>query len=155
MKKNFCLFFLLSLLVLSGFAQKVVVTGLVTEASTKDPMPGVTIQVKGTTSGTITDLNGSYSIQVENGEVLVFSTIGMKTVERKVASSGAIDVMMEEDNVVLDQVVVIGYGTAKKSHLSGAVSSVGEKELNGEVTTNAATALQGKIPGGVGGEFQW
>lgn len=147
MKKNFCLFFLLSLLVLSGFAQKVVVTGLVTEASTKDPMPGVTIQVKGTTSGTITDLNGSYSIQVENGEVLVFSTIGMKTVERKVASSGAIDVMMEEDNVVLDQVVVIGYGTAKKSHLSGAVSSVGEKELNGEVTTNAATALQGKIPG--------
>lgn len=147
MKKRFYFFFFLCLFVLTGFAQEFSVTGTVTEASMKDPLPGVAIQVKGTTSGTITDMDGHYTIQVKNGDVLVFSSIGLKTVEKTVASTAPINVVMEEDNVMLDQVVVIGYGTVKKSHLSGAVSSVGAKELNGDVATNAATALQGKIAG--------
>lgn len=71
----------------------------------------------------------------------------MKQIERAVTSGAPINVAMEEDNIALDQVVVIGYGTVKKSHLSGAVSSVSAKELNGQVASNAATALQGKIPG--------
>ena len=71
----------------------------------------------------------------------------MKPVEKSVTSGSPINVSMEEDNIALEQVVVIGYGTVKKSHLSGAVSSVGTKELNGAVATNAGTALQGKIAG--------
>ena len=147
MKKRFYFFFLLCLLTLSGFAQEMKVTGIVTEASTGEPMPGVTIQVKGTTTGTISNVDGQYTIQAKTNDILVFSTIGMKTIERTVSSSAPINVAMEEDNVQLDQVVVIGYGSVKKSHLSGAVSSVGAKELNGNVTTSAASALQGKIAG--------
>lgn len=71
----------------------------------------------------------------------------MKQIERAVTSGAPINVTMEEDNIALEQVVVIGYGTVKKSHLSGAVGSVSAKELNGQVASNAATALQGKIPG--------
>lgn len=147
MKKIFCLFFFLGFLTLTGYAQEIKIAGVVTEGSTGEPLPGVTIQVKGTTSGTISDIDGKYNIMVEKGGVLVFSTIGMKTVEKIVTSASPINVTLEEDNVALDQVVVIGYGTVKKSHLSGAVSSVGKKELNGDVATSAATALQGKIAG--------
>lgn len=146
MKKILCFFFL-CLLTLSGFAQEINITGTVTEASTNEPMPGVTVQVKGTTTGTISNIDGKYTIQAKMNDILVFSTIGMKTIERKVTSNAPINVAMAEDNVQLDQVVVIGYGTVKKSHLSGAVSSVGTKELNGDVATSAATALQGKIAG--------
>ena len=71
----------------------------------------------------------------------------MKSIEKQVISNAPINVEMSEDNVQLDQVIVIGYGTVKKSHLSGAVSSVGTKELNGDVATSSATALQGKIAG--------
>lgn len=147
MKKRFYFFFFLCLLTLSGFAQTINLKGKVTEASTKETLPGVSIQVKGTTSGTISDMDGNYTLQVNKGDILVFSTIGMKTIERTVESDAPINVAMEEDNVTLDQVVVIGYGTVKKSHLSGAVGSVGTKELKGDIATNAATALQGKIPG--------
>lgn len=146
MKKILCFFFL-CLLTLSGFAQEINITGTVTEASTNEPMPGVTVQVKGTTTGTISNVDGQYTIQAKMNDILVFSTIGMKTIERKVSSNAPLNVSMAEDNVQLDQVIVIGYGTVKKSHLSGAVSSVGKKELNGDVTTSAANALQGKIAG--------
>ena len=150
MKQKFHFFvcsFLLCLLSISGFAQDFNVSGVVSEASTKEPLPGVNIQVKGTMVGTITDLNGKYEIHVKSGDILVFSTIGMKTVEKIITSSSPLNIALEEDNVMLDQVVVIGYGTVKKSHLSGAVSSVTAKDLNSAVASNAATALQGKIPG--------
>lgn len=147
MKKRFYLFFILCLITLSGFAQEIKVTGVVTEASSNEPLPGVTVQVKGTTNGTITNIDGQYTIQARKNDILVFSTIGMKTIEKQVISNTPINVTMAEDNVQLDQVIVIGYGTVKKSHLSGAVSSVGTKELNGDVTTSSATALQGKIAG--------
>ena len=147
MKKIFCLFFFLGFLTLSGFAQEIKITGVVTEGFTGDPLPGVTIQVKGTTTGTISDMDGKYTLMAKTGNILVFSTIGMKTVEKTITSNAPINVTLEEDNVALDQVVVIGYGTVKKSHLSGAVSSVGAKELNGDIATSAANALQGKIAG--------
>lgn len=79
----------------------------------------------------------------------------MKQIEKAVTSGTPINVSMEEDNIALEQVVVIGYGTVKKSHLSGAVGSVSAKELNGQVASNAATALQGKIPGVFSSQFQW
>jgi TonB-linked SusC/RagA family outer membrane protein len=149
MMKRLYMLFVSCLCTLFVLAQNVPVTGTVTEASSKESLPGVTIQVKGNSAvGTITDIDGHYSIAVEVGTVLEFSSIGMKTVERTVVSVGQkINVAMEDDNIALEQVVVIGYGSAKKSHLSGAVSSIGAKELNGQVTTDAANALQGKIAG--------
>ena len=80
MKKIFCLFFFLGFLTLSGFAQEIKITGVVTEGFTGDPLPGVTIQVKGTTTGTISDMDGKYTLMAKTGNILVFSTIGMKTV---------------------------------------------------------------------------
>lgn len=147
MKKIICLFFFLSFLAFYGYAQEIKITGVVTEGSTKEPLPGVTIQVKGKTAGTISDMDGKFTLMANTGDILVFSTIGMKTVEKTITSNAPINVTLEEDNVALDQVVVIGYGTVKKSHLSGAVSSVGAKELNGDIATSAANALQGKIAG--------
>ncbi|MDR1091107.1 MAG: TonB-dependent receptor plug domain-containing protein, partial [Prevotella sp.] len=147
MKKRFYIFFFLCLLSISGFAQEIKLTGIVTEASTKEPIPGVVIQVKGTGNGVISDIDGQYTIQVNRNDILVFSIIGMRTVEKTVTSDSPVNIAMEEDNVDLDQVVVIGYGTVKKSHLSGAVGSVGTKELRGDITTNVAAALQGKLPG--------
>lgn len=146
-KIYFLLLFFLCLVPIPLLAQAIDITGLVKEASTNEPLPGVTVQVKGQNTGTVTDMDGKFAIKAAKGDILVFSTIGMKTIERTIASAAPISVSLEEDNVTLDQVVVIGYGTVKKSHLSGAVSSVGAKELNGAVATNAGTALQGKIAG--------
>jgi TonB-linked SusC/RagA family outer membrane protein len=147
MKKKFYIFFFLCLLSIPGLAQEIKLTGIVTEASTKEPIPGVIIQVKGTGNGVASDIDGKYTIQANLNDILVFSIVGMKTVEKTITSDSPVNVALEEDNIALDQVVVIGYGTVKKSHLSGAVGSIGTKELRGDIATNAATALQGKLPG--------
>ena len=144
---HFLLFLFLCMASIPLAAQDIEVKGVVTEATTNEPLPGVTVRVKDKDTGTITDADGKYSIKAGKGNTLVFSTIGMKQIERAVTSGAPINVTMEEDNIALEQVVVIGYGTVKKSHLSGAVGSVSAKELNGQVASNAATALQGKIPG--------
>lgn len=144
---HFLLFFFLCLASIPLAAQNIEVKGVVTEAATNEPLPGVTVKIKGHDTGTVTDMDGKYSVKANKGAILVFSTIGMKQIEKAVTSSAPIHVSMEEDNIALEQVVVIGYGTVKKSHLSGAVSSVTAKELNGQVASNAATALQGKIAG--------
>ena len=146
-KIHFLLFLFLCMTSIPLAAQDIEVKGVVTEAATNEPLPGVTVRIKGKDTGTVTDMDGKYSIKVNKGSTLVFSTIGMKHIERAVTSGAPINVSMEEDNIALEQVVVIGYGTVKKSHLSGAVSSVSAKELNGQVASNTATALQGKIPG--------
>lgn len=146
-KIHFLLFLFLCMASIPLAAQDIEVKGVVTEATTNEPLPGVTVRVKGKDIGTVTDTDGRYSVKADKGSTLIFSTIGMKQIERAVTSGAPINVAMEEDNIALDQVVVIGYGTVKKSHLSGAVSSVSAKELNGQVASNAATALQGKIPG--------
>lgn len=128
------------------FAQETTVSGTVTEAVTREPLPGVAVQVKGVTTGTLTDIDGKYSIKASEGETLIFSQVGLQKQEVVVTSS-IIDVVMQEDIISLDQVVVIGYGAVKKSHLSGAVNSLSSKELNADMFTSAASALQGKIPG--------
>ena len=139
-KIHFLLFFFLCLASIPLVAQNIEVKGVVTEATTNEPLPGVTVKVKGKDTGTVTNMDGKYTVKANKGDILVFSTIGMKSIEHTISSNAPINVSMEEDNVALEQVVVIGYGTAKKS-------SVGAKELNGAVATNAGTALQGKIAG--------
>lgn len=121
------------------------VTGSVTD--NMGPLAGVSIVVKGTTNGTVTDVDGNYSIEVPTGSVLQFSYIGYNMKEIVVGNQTHIDVKMSEDNQLLDEVVVIGYGTQKKVNLTGAVSSVKGEVLNERTFNNSTTALQGMAPG--------
>ena len=131
MKKNLftlCMMLLLSML---SFAQgSLTISGVVTEKKTGEPIIGASILLKGQSSGTITDFNGNYSIpNVPSGATLVFSYIGMKTQEVKVTASSKLDISLEEDNQLIDEVVVIGYGIQRKSDLTGSVGAVKSKDL--------------------------
>lgn len=112
-------------------------------------LPGVSVSVKGTTTGTITSTDGTYTIGVPaSGKTLVFSFVGMKTTEVAVGNQTQINVTMVEETIGLEEVVAVGYGTQKKTTLSGSVSQVkGDDVLKGKATTNIASALQGEIPG--------
>src|SRR5690606_14949552 len=106
-------------------AQTLQVTGTVTAAADGKPLPGVTVTIQGTTTATSTDDSGIYSITVpEAGATLVFTQLGMATQQVVVTTSGTINVSLEEDSSTLEEVVVIGYGTQKKSVVTGAITSV-------------------------------
>ena len=137
---------LLSLLPAFGFAQSVNLKGVVYD-ETGIPAMGVNILKKGTVEGTITDLDGNFEISVQKGDVLVFSYIGYVTQEVTYNGQPKLDVKLKEDSEKLDEVVVIGYGTMKKSDLTGAISSVDVEELTSRATTNPAEALQGRVAG--------
>ncbi len=127
--------------------QQLRVTGKVT-AMTGESLPGVNIVEKGTQNGTVTDLNGVYTINLRNAEAtLVFSYIGYLTEEFEVAGQAVIDVTLTEDIQNLEEVVVIGYGTAKRSDLSGASVSVSEDQLKGSIIANLDQAIQGRAAG--------
>ena len=123
------------------------VSGTVTSGEDGQPLPGVTILVKGTDRGTITDLDGKYNIDAEEGDVLVFSYISFKTQEVAVSGTSAMAIVMETDVAQLDQVVVIGYGSSKRSHLTGAISKVSSKDLNQLPTARVDDALVGTVSG--------
>lgn len=125
------------------------VTGRVTAAIDGSPLPGVSVLLKGTTSGTTTDADGRYTLNVpEPGSgVLTMSFIGFKTQEIPVNNRTTIDVVMEEDVTLFNEVVVIGYGTQKRSDLTGAVGSVNEEKLRERPATSLNQALSGKIAG--------
>ncbi|CAM4208163.1 TonB-dependent receptor [Zobellia roscoffensis] len=111
------------------------------------PLAGVNVLIDGTTTGTQTDFDGKYTIAASSGDVLVFSYIGMKTQSLAVGASSSIDVTMEEDAASLDEVVVIGYGSQKKSDLTGAVGSVSAAELQERPAASLTQSLSGKMPG--------
>lgn len=130
----------------NSMAQKIV-TGKVTD-ETQTPLAGVSVMVKGTTIGTLTDAQGSFSLAVpENTRVLSFSFIGMKSTEMEVGTSASFNVSMSVDVGLLEEVIVIGYGTVKKKDLTGAVSRINAEELQTEATSNVTTMLRGAIPG--------
>lgn len=111
------------------------------------PIIGASVLVKGTTNGVITDFDGNFQLDVTSG-VLVVSYVGYKTQEIKIDNKTNIKVVLEEDSELLDEVVVVGYGTQKKTTLSGSVTQVkGDEVLQGKATQNVASALQGTIPG--------
>ncbi|MCW0484472.1 TonB-dependent receptor [Gaoshiqia sediminis] len=123
------------------------VSGKVTDSS-GEPLPGVTVVLKGTTQGTITDLNGNYSLPNIPGDgVLVFSFVGMKMTEVPVAGQSSIDVTMQEEAIGLEEVVAVGYGVQKKKLVTGATTQVKGEELAKMNTTSPLQALQGKTPG--------
>ena len=123
------------------------ITGIVKD-QLGDPMPGVSIIIKGTTNGTTTDPDGNYSIaNVPNNAILVFSFIGMETQEVSVSGKTQINVTLAEDAIGLEEVVAIGYGVARKSDVTGAVSSVKADEFVKRPVTRFEQALQGTTPG--------
>ncbi|WP_299550823.1 TonB-dependent receptor [Seonamhaeicola sp.] len=134
--------------VLSVTAQNKTISGKVTSQSDGMALPGVNVVVKGTTVGAATDFDGNYTINVSNNEAaLVFSYVGYVTQEIVVGSKSEINVALVEDAASLDEVVVVGYGTRKKSDVTGAVSSVKSEELNAFPLLNAEQALQGRAAG--------
>ncbi len=123
------------------------VTGTVKDDA-NTPLPGVNVLVKGTTTGTSTDANGVYSITVpDENSVLTFSFIGYENQEVTVGTKTVIDVLLKTDIQSLQEVVVIGYGTVKKSDLTGSVVSMRNKDLTSIPVTNALEVMQGKVPG--------
>ena len=111
-------------------------------------LPSVTVQEEGTNNGVMTDFDGNYSIEVSSGEsVLIFTYIGMTTTERTVGENTTIDVQMEDDSQALDEVIVVGYGTQRKSDLTGSVSSIDMDNLESAPITSIDQGLGGRAPG--------
>lgn len=129
------------------FAQSITVTGSITDAQTKESVPGATVLVKGTTNGVVANVDGNYSIEVEQGDTLVCSCFGYVDVEEAVGTRGVINFQLETDSFAIDETVVVGYGTLKKSQLVGSVESVSGEVLEDRVTSNITRSLQGQIPG--------
>lgn len=129
------------------FAQSTInYKGKIVDAS-GEPIIGATIREKGTNNGVATDLDGNFTIEAKSGATLVASYVGMKTLELKPADSKSMTVTMKDDSKVVDEVVVVGYGTQKKANLTGSVASVTSKDLTDIPTANATNLLQGRLPG--------
>lgn len=120
-------------------------TGVVKDA-TGEPLIGVTVAVKGQKGGTVTDFDGNFSVKAKSGDVLVFSYIGYKAQEVKYIGK-PLEVTMKDDNALLDEVVVVGYGTMKRSDITGSTVSVTGDELKKTIATSVDQALQGKAAG--------
>lgn len=141
---------IISIFLCSGglaYAQDLKVSGKVTDASNGTPLIGVTVYVKGTAVGTVTDLDGNYFITVPKSALIVFSSVGYKQQEFTVENGSAMNVSLSEETKQLDEVVVIGYGTQKKKDKTGAVANVKATELNTGVLTDPIQGIQGKIAG--------
>jgi iron complex outermembrane receptor protein len=129
------------------FGQVNFITGIVSDANSGAPLPGVTIIVKGTTTGTVTDINGTYSIQASSDQSLVFTFIGYAKQEVPVGSNLEIIVSLSEETTALDELVVIGYGTVKKTDATGSINTVSAKDFNKGSITSAQDLLIGKSAG--------
>ncbi|MDE6061290.1 MAG: carboxypeptidase-like regulatory domain-containing protein, partial [Duncaniella sp.] len=127
-------------------AQTRKITGTVTDDA-GDPMPGVSVLIKGTNQGAATDLDGKYSLNANTGAVLEFSYIGYLTQTVTVGERSVINVTMREDVKALDEVVVVAYGTASKESLTGSVAVISDKDIERRPVTDVTTALEGMAPG--------
>ena len=130
----------------SAFAQTKTVTGTVTDAA-NEPLIGASVLVQGTSTGTITDMDGKYSISVTPDDVLAFSYVGMTSQSVKVGAQTVINVTLKEDSQVLAETVVIGYGSAKKRDLTGSITNIKGEELANKPAMNPLSSLQGKVAG--------
>lgn len=148
MRKFLLLWGWLGLLSAQAIAQDGRVTGKVTAAEDATALPGATVAIRGTTRGTTADANGNFALNAAPGDVLVFSFVGTKTAERTVTAGQTVyDVALESDALRLDEVVAIGYGTARKRDLTGATTSLKTEEIVNQPVPNAAQAMQGKLAG--------
>ncbi|WP_319264973.1 TonB-dependent receptor [uncultured Draconibacterium sp.] len=139
----FSAFFMIS----SAFAQEVTVTGKVVDSQSKEPLPGVSIVVDGTTTGTVTNFDGEYTIDVNTGAVLVYSYIGYSDLQKEVTAGGVMNIELSTSTESLDEVVIVGYGSVKKKDATGAVSSVKTEDFNRGVSSSPSDLIQGKVSG--------
>lgn len=143
--RPFALFMALFLMNVSWAFAQLTVTGRV-QSKSGEPLIGVNVVEKGTTNGTVTDLDGNYSLQVAKGKTLVFSYIGFLTQEN-VVKGARMNITLLEDTETLDEVVVIGYGSMQRKDVTSSITSVKAEDLNVGVVTSPAQMLQGKVPG--------
>ena len=143
------LFFLVMLLTLSVIAQERTITGKVTDAASKEALVGVTVLIEGTYIGTVTDFDGKYTIKATPTSKLVFSFVGYTPQTIAVGQQTKFDVALALQTQGIDEVVVIGYGTVKKSDATGAVSTVSSKDFNKGGITSAQDLIVGKSAGTV------
>ena len=129
------------------FAQNTAVQGIVTGSPDGNPIPGASVVVKGSVRGTTTDASGAFNIAAEAGDVLVVSFLGYKSQEVPVGGRTAIDVSLEEDAELVEEVIVIGYGTMKKSDLTGSVASVKASDVTQVSAGSIDKLLQGRVAG--------
>ncbi len=122
------------------------ITGNVKDSS-GEPILGATIMETGTKNGTVTDINGNFTIKLQSAGNLSISYIGMKSQVVKTAGKTTINVVLQDDNTTLGEIVVVGYGTMKKSDLTGSVSSIGTEDLNAKGAASVMEGLQGSVPG--------
>lgn len=142
------LLFMISMLCcLSGYAQTFRITGKITGADDGQPLPGVSIRVKGTAAGAISAIDGSYIITAKPGDILVFSFLSYKSQEITVKQNKVINVKLNPTSSNLNEVVVIGYGKQKRKDLTGSISSLSGKDLRETQPTTFDQALQGKVAG--------
>ncbi len=147
MKKHYFLLLLFSLLIKILVAQDIPVSGKVTSADDKLPVPGVTIMVKGITQGTTTDINGNYSLKVPSNGILVFSFVGMQTQEIPVNARRVINVKMTDQDVPLGEIVVVGYSTTSKKLISGSIDLVNEDDIKNVPLRTIDGVLEGQTAG--------
>jgi len=132
----------------SGYSQEKTVSGRVTDRVTGEPVPGVNVLVKGTTSGVATDMTGRYELVLPSGNnTLVFSSIGYATQEIVVGSDAEINVVLEADVQSLKEIIVVGYGVQRRSEVTGSVGVVSGRELEEHPGFNALQSLRGKVSG--------
>ena len=140
------LLFFAFMLPIGASAQNIQLTGTVID-TTGETVIGASVLEKGTTNGVITDIDGNFSLNVSPNATIIISYVGYAAQEIPLNGQKSLKVTLKEDTEMLDEVVVIGYGTMKKSDMTGAISSVDTEELTKRATTNPAEALQGKIAG--------
>ncbi|MBV1924875.1 MAG: SusC/RagA family TonB-linked outer membrane protein [Flavobacteriaceae bacterium] len=147
MKSNYTWLILLLFSITSVLAQEKTISGNISDA-TGFPLPGVNVIIKGTTSGTQSDFDGNYTLQVNNGQTIVYSYVGFKTEERIVGANSTIDLLLQEDAAVLEEVVVTGYSARKRTVQTSAVVSISATEIAElSPTTSIDNLLQGKAAG--------
>lgn len=152
MKKEFFIRKFILLLIISAYCnislgQEVSITGIVTDKANNQPIPGVTILIKGTTKGSTTDINGKYTLKAEDKDILVFSFVGYLPIEETLNGRAVINVVMSEETKQIDELIVIGYGTQKKIDKTGAVAQVTAEELNKGSLQDPIQSLTGKTAG--------
>jgi len=148
MKKVLLVVALMTMTVVSLFAQSRTISGKVTSPDEPDGIPGVNVVVKGTTIGTVTDFDGNYSLSVpDDRNVLTYSFVGFLTREMTIGNNSVIDVVMQPDLKTLGEVVVVGYGTQERRDITGSVTSIDNRAIENLVTPSFESQLAGRAPG--------
>jgi TonB-linked SusC/RagA family outer membrane protein len=145
--KRIISFITLLMMVLIASAQDRTITGTVTDAATGEPLPGVSIVLQGTTRGTVTDLDGVYTIDASDDQVLMFSFVGYLEETVTIQGQNTIDIALAADLQSLEEIIVVGYGTQKKSLVTGAIAKVNSESIEQARVTRVESALQGRTSG--------